>query len=214
MSKILVMTAVEVERQAVQRGLKGDSRFNVLLTGVGSASAAANTAIALTKDDYDIVISMGIAGGFLEKVDVGSLVIATEIIAADLGVETHDGFQLIEELGFGTNRMGLNQELVARVMSGFQQSGMTVQQGPIITVSTVTGTVETASALALRVPGAAAEAMEGYGVAIAAQQYGIPILEIRGISNAVGPRQRELWRIDDALHAIESASAVLVEVLT
>ncbi len=214
MNKILVMTAVELERQAVLRGLKGDRRFTVLLSGVGSASAAANTAIALSKENYDMVISMGIAGGFLEKADIGSLVVATEIIAADLGIETRDGFQMIEELGFGTNRIRLDHEIVAQVMFGLEQTGMTVQKGLVITVSTVTGTAETAAALTSRLPDATAEAMEGFGVAIAAQQFGIPILEIRGISNAVGPRQRELWQMDDALQAIESASTVLVEVLT
>ncbi|MEC0122600.1 futalosine hydrolase, partial [Paenibacillus apiarius] len=64
-----------------------------------------------------------------------------------------------------------------------------------------------------RVPGAAAEAMEGYGVAVAAQACGVPVLELRSVSNAVGPRNRDAWRIPEALKALEAASAVLMEVL-
>ncbi|MNJ58166.1 Futalosine hydrolase [compost metagenome] len=62
-------------------------------------------------------------------------------------------------------------------------------------------------------PGAAAEAMEGYGVAIAAHNLQLPVLEIRAISNTVGPRQRELWKIKDALLALEQACSLLPEVL-
>ncbi|MEC0067451.1 futalosine hydrolase, partial [Paenibacillus thiaminolyticus] len=67
--------------------------------------------------------------------------------------------------------------------------------------------------LAQRVPGAAAEAMEGYGVAVAARQFGLPAFEIRSISNAVGPRNRAAWRIPEALKALEAACSVLPEVL-
>ncbi|GJM77440.1 hypothetical protein HMSSN036_96560 [Paenibacillus macerans] len=55
--------------------------------------------------------------------------------------------------------------------------------------------------------------MEGYGVAEAARQFGLPSLELRAISNAVGPRRRELWKIGDALQALEQACSILPEVL-
>ena len=38
--KILVMTAVAAERDAVRRGLKGADRFEVQLAGVGPVSAS------------------------------------------------------------------------------------------------------------------------------------------------------------------------------
>lgn len=47
------MTAVQVERDAVLRGLKGDKRFDVSLAGVGPAAAAANTARILATVEYD-----------------------------------------------------------------------------------------------------------------------------------------------------------------
>jgi futalosine hydrolase len=85
--------------------------------------------------------------------------------------------------------------------------------GNILTLSTVTGTVETTSKLQHREPGALAEAMEGYGVAMAAKEFGLPVLEIRSISNPIGPRDRSAWRIKDALVTLESASKVIAEVL-
>ncbi|MFD0682098.1 MULTISPECIES: futalosine hydrolase [unclassified Paenibacillus] len=211
--RALVMTAVEAEREAVLRGLNGDSRFEVSLAGVGPIAAAINTATVLASANYDLVVSAGIGGGFVGQAEVGSLVVASEIIAADLGVQTQEGFLSLDELGFGSTRVQVSSALAARLTAAMLAAGLPVHSGPVLTVSTATGTAAAASELATRVPGAAAEAMEGYGVAAAANGRGIPILEIRAISNAVGPRDREAWRIGDALKALEVASSVIVEVL-
>ncbi|MDR6553820.1 futalosine hydrolase [Paenibacillus qinlingensis] len=212
MMRILVMTAVAAERDAIQRGLGQDSRFEYALAGVGIAAAAVNGALKLAKADYDLVIIAGIAGGFAGQAEVGSLVIASEIIAADLGVELLDGFSSLDELGFGSTRISVASE-AERVTAALQAAGLKAQAAPVLTVATATGTAATAAALAARVPGAAAEAMEGFGIATAAQQRGVPVLEIRAISNAVGPRDRDAWRIGAALQALESAGSVIAEVL-
>ncbi|HEY0827586.1 MAG TPA: futalosine hydrolase [Bacilli bacterium] len=212
-SRILIITAVAAEKEAILRGLHGNGRFEVLAGGVGPATAAASTAAALADGGYGLVVNAGIGGGFAGQADVGSLVVASEITAADLGAETPSGFLNVDELGFGSSRIPVNSDLAARVVEAFKLAGLTVHMGPVLTVSTVTGTAESAAELTKRVPGATAEAMEGYGAAIAAQLHGIPILEIRAISNLVGPRDRAAWRIEEALHALEAASAILGEVL-
>ena len=211
--RVLVMTAVSAERDAVLRGLNGDSRFDVLAAGVGSVVAAVKTARALATTEYSLVISAGIGGGFPGKAEVGSLVVANEIVVADLGAETMEGFRSVDELGFGFTQIQIEASLVDRVTKALQVAKLSVNTGPVLTVSTVTGTAGRGEELAARIPGATAEAMEGYGVGCAALDYGVPVLEIRTISNLVGPRERSTWRIKEALDALEAASSVLAEVL-
>ncbi|MFC5652008.1 futalosine hydrolase [Paenibacillus solisilvae] len=211
--RTLIVTAVEAEREAVLRGLGGQKDVDVLAGGVGPIAVAAKTAAALAAANYSLVISAGIGGGFAGQAEVGSVVVATESVSADLGVETADAFLSFEELGFGTTRFQVNTGLVQSLTAALKAAGLTVASGPILTVSTATGTAEHAAALAARVPGAAVEAMEGYGVASAAHNLGIPFIEIRTISNQVGPRDRDAWRIGDALKALQSASTVIAEVL-
>lgn len=218
-ARVLIVTAVDVERDAVLRGLKGDNRFDVVAAGVGPAAAAAGTAMKLAAADgagaaYGLVVSAGIAGGFPGRAPLGSLVVATDIIAADLGVETSDGFASVDELGFGSSRIAADARLASALAAKLGgEAGLSVSTGPVLTVTTATGTAATAAEHERRVPGAAAEAMEGFGVATAAQQAGVPVLELRAISNAVGPRDRDAWRIGDALRALEQASTILAEVL-
>ncbi|WP_201007443.1 futalosine hydrolase [Paenibacillus glycanilyticus] len=214
--KILVMTAVAVERDAVLRGLNGDDRFEVMEAGVGPVEAAVSTATHLalaSRNAYRLVISAGIAGGFKERAEVGTLVVSSAIIAADLGAETPEGFHSVDKLGFGSAHIEVDGELAERLTSALQAAGLQTALGPVLTLSTVTGSAETAAGLAERIPGAAAEAMEGFGVAAAARRAGLPVLELRAISNPVGPRDRSAWRIKDALQSLEAASSVLREVM-
>lgn len=204
--RVLVVTAVPAERDAVTRACPAG--FDVLAGGVGPAAAAASTATALAGTPYDLVVSAGIGGGFLPLAPVGSLVVASRIVAADLGADTPDGYVDVEALGFGRSAH-LPPQRLARAVA--EATG--AAYGPVLTVSTVTGTAARAAELAARHPGAAAEAMEGFGVAEAAAQQGVPALEIRAVSNAVGPRDRSAWRIGDALGALTDAFGKLPPVL-
>ncbi|WP_406493711.1 futalosine hydrolase [Streptomyces sp. NBC_01604] len=226
--RILVATAVPVERDAVARAFTGPMReiplpgvalnrtpggYDLLAAGVGPALAAASTAAALTAAalegaPYDLVVSAGIAGGFQPEAPLGSLVVADEITAADLGAETADGFLPVTELGFGTVTHRPPQSLVRAAVSA---TG--ARPGTVLTVSTVTGTAARAAALRERHPAALAEAMEGFGVAEAAAAHGVPVLELRAVSNPVGPRDRAAWRIGDALSALTTAFGKLTPAL-
>ncbi|WP_217198236.1 futalosine hydrolase [Streptomyces buecherae] len=211
--------------------------------GPAASAAATGSALATATADglpYDLVISAGIGGGFgvapaipparTESAGTGSagtgsvgagqaaarpvglalaaVVVADAIVAADLGAETPDGFAAVTDLGFGTIRHLPPAHLVRAAAEA--TGGV---RGSVLTVSTVTGSAERAAELMARHPGALAEAMEGFGVAEAATAYGVPVLEIRTVSNAVGPRDRAAWRIDAALAALTAAFDALARAL-
>lgn len=220
--RVLVVTAVPVERDAVTRAsgrplsvhtvpgaeLHRAGPYDVLAGGAGPAAAAASAAFALASDRYDLVISAGIGGGFARVAPVGSLVVAGRIGAADLGAQTPAGFVPVTELGFGRVWHFPPRSLVKAAVAA---TGAVT--GDVLTVSTVTGSAERAAALLAAHPGAVAEAMEGFGVAEAAALTGVPVLEIRAVSNAIGPRDRDAWRIGDALAALTEAFGKLTPVL-
>ncbi|MER7777891.1 futalosine hydrolase [Streptomyces sp. NPDC096191] len=228
-TRVLVATAVPAERDAVARAFPEpaaelprpgvvlhrlpDGGPDLLAAGVGPALAAASTAAALTAAaldgaPYGLVVSAGIGGGFPPHAPVGSLVVADAITAADLGAETADGFLPITDLGFGTVTHHPPPALVRATAAA---TG--ARPGTVLTGSTVTGTAERAAMLRARHPHALAEAMEGFGVAEAAAAHGVPVLELRAVSNPVGPRDRAAWRIGEALAALTDAFGKLAPVL-
>ncbi len=215
-AKLLIVAAVDAERDALAgalgagreraigpfRALHGDG-VTLIAGGVGPAAAATATAtaLALAPGGYRLVVSAGLGGGFRGRAAVGELVEATAIVAGDLGAESPTGFLSVAELGFGDS-------VIAAAPLGIPGA----RCGPVLTLSTVTGSAERADQLAQR--GAFAEAMEGFGVASAAARFGLPAGELRAISNEVGPRQRDGWDIPGALSALARAAAALSEVTT
>ena len=188
-------------------------RWDLTAAGVGPAGAAAATAAALTAaaldgEPYGLVVSAGIGGGFPPAAAPGSLVVADAITVADLGAATPDGFVPVTGLGFGTVTHRPPPSLVRRVAAA-----TAAHTGTVLTVSTVTGTAARAADLRTRHPEAVAEAMEGFGVAEAAAAHGVPVLEVRAVSNTVGPRDRAAWRIDTALDVLTGAFAQIRDVL-
>lgn len=211
--RVLVVTAVAAEADAVAAGLAASGRpgaVDVIAAGVGPAAAAAATATALatSSSPYDLVVSAGIGGGFAAHAPLGTIVVADAIVAADLGAETPDGFVAVDSLGFGRS-----VHLPPAGLSARAAKSLDAVHAPVLTVSTVTGTAARAAELAARHPRAAAEAMEGFGVAEAATARSLPVLEIRAISNPVGPRDRAAWRIGEALDALRGALQQLAPVL-
>lgn len=218
MPRLLFVTASAAERDAVLGGrasATGESNgaelqrvstpaglMDVLCCGVGAVAAAVETGVLA--HDYDLVISAGIAGGFGEA-EVGSVVVASSVVHADLGAETEDGFSSMAELGWGPVRWDLDPSIVSLLAQR-----TSARTGAVLTVSSVTGTAATAKRLIAAYPDALAEAMEGVGVHRAATRAGIPFAEIRAISNPVGPRDRSAWRIGDALLALTSAANAIV----
>jgi futalosine hydrolase len=198
-----MVDGIEVHRATTPAGL-----IDVITAGVGPVAACVATGCAL-RSGYDLVISAGIAGGF-PAAEIETVVIADSVVHADLGAETADGFSSMAELGWGPIRFELDDTLCAELAR--RTNGI---RGSVLSVSTVTGTQARADELHTAFPDAVAEAMEGIGAYAAAAQAGVPFAEIRTISNRVGPRRREEWRIAEALTALSDAfDAALTEPLT
>jgi futalosine hydrolase len=207
--RVLITTAVEVEAEAIRRGLDGRA-VDVAAVGVGPATAAARTARLLTLAEvagraYSGVLSMGIAGGFTDRVELAGVVIATRSITADLGAQSPDGYLTLDELGFGSALSPVDTDLLKVLRAALPGAAV----GDVLTVSTVTGLTERAGELRERWPHAVAEAMEGAGVAAAAAACGVAFGEVRAISNLVGARDRAAWRIGPALASLTSAAAAV-----
>jgi futalosine hydrolase len=202
----LVITAVAAEAAAVVSGGRAvrigpyeglhEHGVTAVPAGVGPARAAACAGTLLALERWDLVVSAGIGGGFAGKAGVGELVLADRVVHADLGAESPLGFLPIDALGLGAATTRLDETRVALVATR-----TAVVVGAVLTVSTVTGTAERAAELtAAHDP--SAEAMEGAGVLAAACAHGVPFLELRGISNLVGPRDRDAWDLPAALAAL------------
>ncbi|WP_462202789.1 futalosine hydrolase [Frankia sp. CcWB3] len=227
----------------------------VLAAGTGGPAAAAGTAVAMSVasaagQPFSLVVAMGIGGGFRGWAEIGDIVLADRIVAADLGAESgldeeppapligrisemdrnlgfHSNgapaprggpahlpnpagsFLSLEDLGLGSSTVVPDPDLIHRLGTVLDATGRRIVTGSVISVSTVTGTERRATALTERLD-PVAESMEGYAVGVAARAFGVPVVEIRTISNTVGRRDRSDWNLPVALASLHTAAAALV----
>jgi futalosine hydrolase len=73
-----------------------------------------------------------------------------------------------------------------------------------VTMTSCTGTEREARVIAARTRGAV-ESMEGAAIAHVAHLHGVPVGEVRGISNLVTDRDTSRWRLADAALAAQEA---------
>lgn len=225
----LVVTAVAAERDAIADGIGApqavtigpyeSSRrcetngYDVLVVagGVGPAAAAAATAHVCATESVGLVVSMGVAGAFASaRLRHGDTAVATSIVAADLGAMSPERFLDLTALGLdGGATVDCRPDLVSAVRDRLDAAGLHVAVGAILTLSTMTGTAERAAELMSR-HGAVAEAMEGAGVAHVAALHGLPVLEVRTISNEVGLRDRTSWDLVSALTSLGTAAGAIL----
>lgn len=231
MLTFLVVTAVAAERDAVVRRLGAVStrpelpylavavgELVVAAGGVGPVASAVATSrllAALAKDGRHVqwVVSAGIAGGFNGRAAVGDVVVGDTATFADLGAATDDGFLDVTALGLAGGAP-LRSPDARRVRSALAAAGITARGGTVLTLATMTGTDARGATLADAFPDAVAEAMEGYGVAWAAVEHGLPWVEVRAVSNLVGRRDRSTWDTPWAFESLAAAVAALVRPTT
>jgi futalosine hydrolase len=155
---------------------------NGLVCGVGPVDAAAATARALVERRPDAVLHVGVAGA--TGIAPGALVVGSEAVYVDLRAEIPVVATSLPD-----------PALLADVLSALPDAPLV----PIRTSAAVSGPSARGRG------GTSVEAMEGFGVLRACELAGVPAVEVRAISNALGEPDRARWDVDGALTALTGA---------
>lgn len=207
----------EVGRRPCWRGVLAGREVLLVLTGIGAVNAAQATTAALEAEPaIKAVFNLGCAGAHAHSgLRMGGAALATEVVLADMGVQTEARLQGLDEVDIALagrkssepvyNRIvcdpGLN-ELIVRANPG-------LARGAFATVGRISGDPRTAEASARRW-GVIMEEMEGAAVGLVARWYARPFAAIRGASNPAGLRELDVAAGAEAaervLLALEQAS--------
>jgi futalosine hydrolase len=162
-----------------------DGRAATLACGIGPVEAAAATATALVRARPDAVLHVGIAGG--RGLAVGTVAIGAASVYDDLAAAVP---------------VQARTEPAAALVAIARRA---LPDAPVVEIATSAGVFRSSAA--------PVEAMEGFGVLRAAALEGVPAVELRAISNAVGEEDRGRWDIPGALAALGRAGASVLQAL-
>ena len=179
----LICAATQPELDTWHDALMPDA--HPLVSGVGIPATLATLLPRLLAHRYSLVVNIGIAGAYIGgDLAIGDVVMASGDCYADLGMELPDapGFLPLSETAFGDDypeRLDLCVPPLFPLPAGGLVFGATV--------NTCTGTDETGNRRFAQT-GAHFETMEGAAVAHAGRIAGVPVCQIRAISNVAARR--------------------------
>jgi futalosine hydrolase len=169
----------------------------VIATGVGAVNAAYGLTRYLEREPVKAIVVCGIGGAYPGSgLRIGDVVCADSECYGDLGASSPEGFLDMQALGFSVIP-GLYNVMPMQIFPA-------ARRARFVTMNTCTGIDGAAREIETRT-GGAVENMEGAAIAHVAALSGIPVGEIRGISNLVGNRDRNSWRVKEAARAAQEA---------
>lgn len=208
------------ELYPITEGFLGESSIVCCAGGAGKANAAATATYLLEQYRPSLMIITGCGGAYPGSgLAVGDLAVASDELFADEGSETPDGWLDLRAMQLPLytqqkrqyyNAIPLSHHAAEKAMQLADTHGVRLTRGRFLTVSSCSGTRARGQELRRR-HHAICENMEGASCALVALRYGVPCLEIRGISNLVEDRDLSRWNLPLAVEAAQRFVIKVVE---
>ena len=194
-------TSPDEKQGVISRGYLHGKSIVFSHCGVGKVNAAHSTTLILEKNDIDFLILFGVGGAYSNAV-VGDVVVAESENYAEEGVIIGEGWKPMDFTGFALlnneieyfNTFPMDRKLMELAINASKDVGLHAISGNFITVSQCSGTRVSGKIMQKRFNGIC-ENMEGAAVAHICAIYGIPMIEIRGISNMIEDRNLKKWNV-------------------
>jgi len=176
---VLIVAAAKFEITSVKI-----KRNPILITGVGMVNTAINLTKELIKKKYDLVINMGVAGSFSDELKHGDVVEVVEDNFSEIGFENDFEFSKFTDFDLKTKF--------------YNSAKTTLKKVKAITVNTVHGNKETILEITQREK-PEIESMEGASVFQVCEEFNVPCVQVRSVSNKVEKRNKKKWDLDLAI---------------
>ena len=184
----------------------GVHEIDVLITGVGMVATAAWTSRALIQSSYDLALNLGLCGTFDSFIDLGTVVHVVSDRLAELGAEDGDRFLTLADLELSGESEFVNLD----PPSNPELDSLPAVAG--ITVNTVHGSDRTIAAINERF-NPQVESMEGAAFMSACLIHKVPFAQLRAVSNLVEPRNRDAWKIPEAIRNLNVSALRMIDQL-
>jgi futalosine hydrolase len=184
---------------------------DVLTTGVGMIATAAWCSRVLTRQRYDLAINLGVCGSFNPAYPPGTVVNVVADSIPELGAEDDQQFLTIQQLGL----LGADEPPFAdgRLVNPNPDANAVIAGLPAvsgITVNTVHGNEASIARVVARMA-PDVETMEGAAFMYACLVSGVRCAQVRAVSNVVETRNRQAWKLPEAVKALADAGLRIIE---
>jgi len=206
MLRHLILIPTEQERRVLSplmaAAMAGSARME--LCGFGMVAAAARTAQLVAELAPARVLLVGIAGRLDDRLSLGEAYRFGTVSCYGIGAGTGNDFLSAESLGWQQwpgDPPDPADAIGDTIPCATAGDAVVPRSEQLLTVCAAAASEADVVARMRMFPGAAAEDMEGFAVAVACRLKRVPVDIIRGISNTAGDRNKAHWQVTGALEA-------------
>ena len=212
----LVTAATNFEMEPFHAACRCDD-VHRLVTGIGPVETSVRLMALLNRLPGEIkgVINFGVGGAYVDsfgtpQADLLDICLAEKEVLGDFGICLEEEIEKITGKGLEVQDAFVMDEGMFNLASqALQSEQLPFLSGNFVTVSCTSGTAVRGAILARQYDGIC-ENMEGAAVARVCQEFHLPCLEIRCISNLVEDRDISRWKLKQACRKSGEVAAVIV----
>ena len=189
-------TEIPIQKFGERTFYKGSHDKHELIlvqSGLGKVNAAVVSTLLIEKFECELLLFSGVAGGIDPGIEIGEVIIGESLIQYDYG--TLKNRELLPfrpgSIPTGESKNELEYSLDPKIKHKIKVSLPNVRMGIILTGDVFLQCEETQKELFEKY-GAQAIDMEGAAVAQVAEQFGIPAIVVRCLSDLAGPDSQKL----------------------
>ncbi|MEO6546506.1 MAG: futalosine hydrolase [Ferruginibacter sp.] len=206
--QILVMAATNFE---IQPFIANNKEAEILITGVGVPATMYSLQNFLFRKNFTLVVQAGIAGSFANNIPPGEVVLVKSDTFGDIGMEEKERFVSIFESGFADkNEFPFQDGWLQNSNAIFGE--LILRSVKAITVNKVSDSLlqreQAISSFAPQI-----ESMEGAALHYICLKQNIPFVQIRSISNWVGDRNKQNWKLKESISNLHQELLKLIDVV-
>lgn len=195
-------------------------RWVTCITGVGPLETGIRLGRCFLNNRKSIkgVLQFGIGGAYIQpageaEVPVLATCLAEREVLGDMGIVCGNDIEYFPESLAGPVQIQLESSLLDKARDVMAKQSIQYCSGTFITVNSVSGTASRGEILRNKWHGLC-ENMEGFAAARLCNEFQIPLVEMRVISNLVEDRNIENWRLHEACEMAGELAAKMVKELT
>ncbi|SUU00030.1 MTA/SAH nucleosidase [Actinobacillus lignieresii] len=201
---------IEIAGCKIYDGKINNTQVALLQSGIGKVAAAVGTALLLELTKPDMIINTGSAGGLDANLNVGDIVISTEVRHHDADV-TAFGYDK-GQLPANPAAFLPNEQLVSVALKETQTAGFNAVSGLICSGDVFVNGAEKIAIIRQDFPSVAAVEMEAAAIAQVCHAFNVPFVVVRAISD-VADKESHLSFDEFLPLAAKNSSEIVVAML-
>lgn len=202
-SLLIVPTQFELESLSPSfREEIGQTDCRLELCGFGIVVSGLRTSNLIAQYSPKQVLLIGIAGTLDSKLSVGEAFQFDRVTCFGIGAGSGNDYLSANDMGWRQwpTEPVISDSILLRKSSYDEQ---TPYPATLLTCCSASASEQDVRLKLEKHPEIVAEDMEGFAVAVACRFAGVPLTIIRGISNRAGDRNKDNWRVSEAMLAVE-----------